>query len=101
MPHPEYPACGHHTVHRPDVSGEHVRQAALQITANGCVCQSCRASWAPTTGCWRPRWAAKSLLEYSNSLTAELLDCTCVETRGQGIRANGTWSIRSLICHLR
>ncbi|MGW4364561.1 DUF7341 domain-containing protein [Nocardia takedensis] len=42
------PACGESTVHRPDPSGEIVRQAALQITAAGCVCQSCHAEWAPT-----------------------------------------------------
>ncbi|MEV6325973.1 hypothetical protein AB0M45_33130 [Nocardia sp. NPDC051787] len=42
------PACGVRTVHRPDASGEHVRQAALQITAEGCICQSCHTRWAPT-----------------------------------------------------
>ena len=41
------PACGQATVHRPDPGGEIVRQAALQITAAGCVCQSCRTEWAP------------------------------------------------------
>ncbi|MFD6155089.1 hypothetical protein ACFWF7_16595 [Nocardia sp. NPDC060256] len=42
------PACAVRTVHRPDASGELVRQAALQITAAGCTCQACRTSWAPT-----------------------------------------------------
>ncbi|WP_054812209.1 DUF7341 domain-containing protein [Nocardia arizonensis] len=42
------PACGESTVHRPDASGEIVRQAALQITAAGCVCLSCHTEWAPT-----------------------------------------------------
>ncbi|WP_062989879.1 DUF7341 domain-containing protein [Nocardia anaemiae] len=42
------PACGVRTVHRPDATGEPVRQAALQITADGCICQSCRTGWAPT-----------------------------------------------------
>ncbi|MGV9611371.1 DUF7341 domain-containing protein [Nocardia xishanensis] len=42
------PACGVRTVHRPDASGEPVRQAALQITAEGCICESCRTRWAPT-----------------------------------------------------
>ncbi|MBF6333360.1 DUF7341 domain-containing protein [Nocardia transvalensis] len=42
------PACATRTVHRPDASGELVRQAALQITADGCICQACRTSWAPT-----------------------------------------------------
>ncbi|MBF6062827.1 hypothetical protein IU500_13400 [Nocardia terpenica] len=42
------PACGVRTVHRPDTSGELVRQAALQITADGCICLSCRTTWAPT-----------------------------------------------------
>ncbi|MET7771421.1 hypothetical protein [Nocardia sp. NPDC005366] len=42
------PACGQTTVHRPDLSGEIVRQSALQITAAGCGCQSCHTRWAPT-----------------------------------------------------
>ncbi|WP_067844508.1 DUF7341 domain-containing protein [Nocardia lijiangensis] len=42
------PACGVRTVHRPDTSGEPVRQAALQITTAGCTCQSCHTVWAPT-----------------------------------------------------
>ncbi|GAA5087186.1 DUF7341 domain-containing protein [Nocardia iowensis] len=42
------PACEVRTVHRPDAAGELVRQAALQITADGCICQACRTSWAPT-----------------------------------------------------
>ncbi|WP_433678038.1 DUF7341 domain-containing protein [Nocardia sp. CA-119907] len=42
------PACGVRIVHRPDASGEPVRQAALQITAAGCICQSCHTEWAPT-----------------------------------------------------
>ncbi|MGW4769902.1 DUF7341 domain-containing protein [Nocardia sp. NPDC004278] len=41
------PACGVRTVHRPDASGEPVRQAALQITADGCICQACHTNWAP------------------------------------------------------
>ncbi|WP_063045952.1 DUF7341 domain-containing protein, partial [Nocardia pseudovaccinii] len=39
------PACGVRTVHRPDTSGEPVRQAALQISADGCICQACRTNW--------------------------------------------------------
>lgn len=42
------PACQVRTVHRPDTAGEYVRQAALQITADGCVCLSCYTRWAPT-----------------------------------------------------
>lgn len=39
------PACGKRTVHRIDSAGEKVRQPALQVTADGCVCVSCRYAW--------------------------------------------------------
>lgn len=41
------PACAVKTVHRKDSAGEYVRQAALQITADGCICTACRTSWGP------------------------------------------------------
>jgi len=41
------PACGVRTVHRKDSGGEMVRQAALSLTATGCVCLACRHDWAP------------------------------------------------------
>lgn len=41
------PACGTATVHRRDTGGDYVRQAALTVTANGCVCQKCHTAWAP------------------------------------------------------
>ena len=41
------PACGANTVYRPDSAGETVRQPALQLSADGCVCQACRHMWAP------------------------------------------------------
>lgn len=41
------PACGSRWVYRRQ-DGETVRQPALQLVAEkGCVCQSCRTSWAP------------------------------------------------------
>jgi len=40
------PACGKTHVYR-DSAGEQVRQPALQITVNGCVCQACRTVWEP------------------------------------------------------
>lgn len=40
------PACGKKTVYR-ESAGEQVRQPALQITVNGCVCQACRTTWEP------------------------------------------------------
>lgn len=41
------PACGVKTVHRKDSAGEYVRQAALQVTADGCICTACRTQWGP------------------------------------------------------
>ena len=41
------PACSTKTVHRKDTAGEYVRQAALVITAQGCVCQQCKTTWTP------------------------------------------------------
>lgn len=41
------PACGTKTVHRPDNTGEIVRQPALQIDANGCHCLHCHYTWEP------------------------------------------------------
>lgn len=41
------PACGTKTIHRPDSTGEYVRQAALQLDATGCTCQHCKYTWAP------------------------------------------------------
>lgn len=39
------PACGKRTIHRDDSAGERVRQPALQITAEGCICMACRYTW--------------------------------------------------------
>lgn len=41
------PACQVSTIYRPDSTGEMVRQAALQITGKGCVCQHCKTTWTP------------------------------------------------------
>lgn len=41
------PACGTRTTHRQDSAGEHVRQPALHITAEGCTCTHCHTTWAP------------------------------------------------------
>ena len=41
------PACDAKTVHRPDSGGEWVRQAALAVNEDGCVCLSCDARWSP------------------------------------------------------
>ena len=41
------PACGQATIHRPDSTGEHVRQPALQISATGCECMACHTVWTP------------------------------------------------------
>lgn len=41
------PACGKKTVYRRDNAGDLVRQPALQITTQGCVCQHCRTVWGP------------------------------------------------------
>ncbi|EUA18451.1 putative phage protein [Mycobacterium xenopi 3993] len=35
------------TVYRRDNAGDLVRQPALQITTQGCVCQHCRTVWGP------------------------------------------------------
>lgn len=42
-------SCGTRRVHKPDPAnpGKTVMQPALKITAAGCVCQKCRASWEP------------------------------------------------------
>lgn len=42
------PACQTTTVYRRDSAGDTVRQPALQIGAHGCVCLSCRTTWAPS-----------------------------------------------------
>jgi hypothetical protein len=42
------PHCEHTHVYRYNSSGEHVRQAALQIiTSIGCTCLHCHATWTP------------------------------------------------------
>lgn len=41
------PACDAKTVHRPDSGGEWVRQAALTVNADGCVCLACETKWSP------------------------------------------------------
>ena len=42
------PTCGKKTVYRKDTAGDVVRQPALRvITAVGCSCQACGASWTP------------------------------------------------------
>ncbi|WP_052061926.1 DUF7341 domain-containing protein [Rhodococcoides fascians] len=41
------PACNVKTVHRKDSAGDYVRQAALQITADGCKCTACHTTWGP------------------------------------------------------
>ncbi len=41
------PACGVKTVHRKDSGGEYVSQAALQVTADGCICTACKTAWGP------------------------------------------------------
>lgn len=41
------PACGVQTVRRRDSAGEWVRQAALQVDANGCTCANCETTWTP------------------------------------------------------
>lgn len=41
------PQCNATHTYRQDSGGDTVRIAALQITARGCVCQACKASWAP------------------------------------------------------
>lgn len=41
------PACQKRWVYRKDSAGENVRQPALQLTAQGCVCQACRYEWGP------------------------------------------------------
>lgn len=41
------PACGRKTIYRHDNTGELVRQPALQITPQGCVCAGCHTTWAP------------------------------------------------------
>jgi hypothetical protein len=41
------PACESQTVYRPDSGGEWVRQAALAVNEEGCVCLSCDAKWSP------------------------------------------------------
>lgn len=46
LPNP-CPACNVAIVHRRNSAAEIVRQPALQISANGCVCQNCRHEWAP------------------------------------------------------
>lgn len=40
------PQCGERYVHRKDSAGEIVRQAALQMTLDGCKCLSCNDLWA-------------------------------------------------------
>lgn len=40
------PQCGERYVHRRDSAGEVVRQAALQMTLDGCKCLSCNDLWA-------------------------------------------------------
>jgi hypothetical protein len=42
------PACGVETVYRKDECGEPIRQPALQISALGCQCMSCRYMWEPS-----------------------------------------------------
>lgn len=41
------PRCGVKTVYRRDSSGEMVRSATLQLSAEGCTCAKCRAHWQP------------------------------------------------------
>lgn len=41
------PACGEAHSLRRDSAGELVRQPALQVSAQGCVCLSCEAYWGP------------------------------------------------------
>jgi len=41
------PHCGSRYHHRMS-SGERVKEAALQITANGCQCLCCKATWPPS-----------------------------------------------------
>jgi hypothetical protein len=41
------PACGETRVYRKDSAGETVRQPALQITTQGCVCAACDTTWGP------------------------------------------------------
>lgn len=45
LPNP-CPACNVAVVYRM-YAGERVRQPALQVGADGCVCQNCRHAWAP------------------------------------------------------
>ena len=57
LPNP-CPACETAIVRRRNSAGETVRQAALQLTADGgCRCQACRYEWAP----YRIRLLAASL----------------------------------------
>lgn len=46
LPNP-CPACDTRVVYRKDSGGETVRQPALQIGANGCVCGACHTVWSP------------------------------------------------------
>lgn len=41
------PACGAETVHHRDSGGEMVREPALKIAVDGCICLSCHHVWAP------------------------------------------------------
>jgi hypothetical protein len=41
------PACDVAIVYRKNSAGETVRQPALQINGDGCVCQNCRHAWGP------------------------------------------------------
>lgn len=57
------PQCGTQTVYRKDSGGDHVRQAALQLTIHGCACVACGTWWdrdhlnflAEVIGCERQR----------------------------------------------
>lgn len=46
LPNP-CPACDKTVVYRKNSADETVRQPALQIGPNGCVCQHCHHTWAP------------------------------------------------------
>ncbi|WP_396921645.1 hypothetical protein [Mycolicibacterium sp.] len=46
LPNP-CPACDTAIVYRRNSANETVRQPALQIGPNGCVCQNCHHTWAP------------------------------------------------------
>ena len=42
------PSCGRNYIYRRDSAGENVRQPALKVvTALGCTCQACDATWTP------------------------------------------------------